>query len=277
MPAYSYGVTVADWSPRATLLGYTFLTYAISWSLWGIWAVTDPGSVLIGTILFVLGGLGPVASSVFLVGASDRSVRVWLRGTFEHRLPVRYYVVALAIPIALLLCAAAVHVVVFDGVVTPDVLPGVLEYPLFLGFIVLFGGGLEEPGWRGYLQPALQEAYSPLTVAFAVGVVWAGWHLPLVVIPGTIQHTLPLGLYLLQLVELSILLTWVTNRVEGSVLPAILLHAGVNALLNYYPVGGVAGATTPRGLGLLVATLTVAAVAIVMTAGTSLGIRHSPR
>jgi hypothetical protein len=49
------------------------------------------------------------------------------------------------------------------------------------------------------------------------------------------------------------------------------LHAGANALLNYYPVGGVAGATTPLGLGLLVAALTVAVVALVITAGRSLG------
>jgi membrane protease YdiL (CAAX protease family) len=139
-------------------------------------------------------------------------VRAWLREVFAARVALRYYILALA-------------------------LPGIVEYPLFLGFIILFGGGLEEPGWRGYLLPALQETYSPLTAGLIVGVVWAGWHLPLVFIPGTIQHTLRLGLYLLQLVELSILLTWLTNRSDGSVLPAILLHAGGNALLNYYPVG----------------------------------------
>jgi len=37
------------------------------------------------------------------------------------------------------------------------------------------------------------------------------------------------------------------------------LHAGANALPNYYPVGGVAGATTALGLGRLLGTLTVAA------------------
>jgi membrane protease YdiL (CAAX protease family) len=271
MPARSYSLTVTDWSPRATLLGYTALTYAISWSLWSVWAVSETGATLTGTVLFVLGGLGPFATSAILVRVSDRSVRAWLRSIFAHRIPLRYYVLALTIPIALLLGAAVIHVVFFDGVITPDVLPGILEYPLFLGFIILFGGGLEEPGWRGYLQPALQEAYSPLTSGLVVGVIWAGWHLPLVFIPGTIQHTLPLGLYLLQLVELSILLTWITNRADRSVLPAILLHAGANALLNYYPVGGVAGATTPLGLGLLVAALTVAVVALVITAGRSLG------
>jgi membrane protease YdiL (CAAX protease family) len=271
MSPRSHAIAVADWSPQATLVGYTVFTYAISWSLWSAWAISETGATPTGTVLFVLGGLGPFAAGAVLVRASDRSVRAWLREVFEARVALRYYILALALPVALFLGAAVVHVVLFDGVVTPDVLPGIVEYPLFLGFIILFGGGLEEPGWRGYLLPALQETYSPLTAGLIVSVVWAGWHLPLVFIPGTIQHTLPLGLYLLQLVELSILLTWLTNRSDGSVLPAILLHAGGNALLNYYPVGGVAGATTILGLGLLVTTLTVAVVAVVTIARMSLG------
>ncbi|MDG5777407.1 CPBP family intramembrane metalloprotease [Haloarculaceae archaeon H-GB1-1] len=277
MPSRSHAIAVDDWSPRATLLGYIALTYAISWSLWGVWAISETGSTLTGTLLFVLGGLGPFAASAVLVRASGRYVRAWLREIFEARIALRYYALALALPVALLLGAAVIHVVFFDGVVTPDLLPGVIEYPLFLGFVVLFGGGLEEPGWRGYLLPALQEVYSPLTAGLLVGIVWAGWHLPLVFIPGTIQNTLPLGLYLLQLVELSILLTWLTNRVDGRILPAILLHAGANALLNYYPVGGAAGATTPLGLGLLVTTLTVAVVALVISAGPSLGVARPAR
>jgi membrane protease YdiL (CAAX protease family) len=271
MPARSSVVAATDWSPRATLLGYTVLTYTISWSLWSVWAISETGATFTGTVLFVLGGLGPFAASAILLRESDRSLRAWFRDIFEVHLSLRYYVLALVIPVALFFGAAVIHVIFFDGGVTPELLPGLIEYPLFLGFVILFGGGLEEPGWRGYLLPALQEAYSPLTAGLLVGVVWAGWHLPLVFIPGTIQHTLPLGLYLLQLVELSILLTWLTNRANGSVLPAILLHAGGNALLNYYPVGGVTGATTPLGLGLLVTVLTVAVVALVIATGTSLG------
>ena len=51
---------------------------------------------------------------------------------------------------------------------------------LVLMFVVLFGGGLEEPSWRGYLLPALQETYIPLTAGLLVGVVRAGWQVLLV-------------------------------------------------------------------------------------------------
>ncbi len=43
MPSRSHAVAVADWSPRAILLGYTALTYAISWSLWSVWRSARPG------------------------------------------------------------------------------------------------------------------------------------------------------------------------------------------------------------------------------------------
>lgn len=271
MSAHTDSLGITDRSPLSTLVGYTALTYGISWSLWSVWALTDTGATALGTVLFLLGGLGPFGASALLVWASNRSVVGWAREIFEARIAVRYYVLALTLPVVLFLGAAVVHIALFDGVVTPKLLPGVIEYPLFLGFVVLFGGGLEEPGWRGYLQPALQERYSSLKAGVLVGLVWAGWHLPLTVIPGTIQNELPLGLYFLQLVLLSIVLTWLTNEVSGSVLPAMLLHAGGNALLNYYPVGGVEGATTPVGLGLLVATLTVAVVVLLGLVGRSLG------
>lgn len=133
-----------------------------------MWAISETGSTLTETLLFVLGGLGPFAASAVLVRASGRYARAWLREIFEARIALRYCALALALPVALLLGAAVIRVVFFDGVVTPDLLPGVIEYPLFLGFVVLFGGGLEEPGWRGYLLSALQEAYSPLTAGLLV-------------------------------------------------------------------------------------------------------------
>jgi membrane protease YdiL (CAAX protease family) len=242
-------------SPLRSLAVYTALTYAVSWTSWGLWAMLSSGSSPLGTLLFVLGGLGPFAVAGVRTERSGRGLRSWVADIFRTQLPVRYYLAALLLPIGAILVAGTVHAAVFDGRLTLDALPETVEYPLFLGFIVLFGGGLEEPGWRGYLLPKLQQSYSALTAALLVGVVWVGWHLPLFVVPGTIQSEVSLVLYAAQLIAMSVLLTWLTNAAGGSVIPAILLHAGGNAILNYYPIGGVAGAISTLGLGLLVATL----------------------
>jgi Type II CAAX prenyl endopeptidase Rce1-like len=43
----------------------------------------------------------------------------------------------------------------------------------------------EEFGWRGYLLPALLTRWSPVRSGLCVGIVWAGWHIPLFWIEGT--------------------------------------------------------------------------------------------
>ena len=261
---------VADWSTQRTFFVYTTVTYTITWSLWGLWATVAVGSSLAATVLFSLGGLGPFAASILLVQHTRQSVRSWLGRLFRVRGPARYYLLAVVLPAILVTVAGATHVLVFDAEVTPEAVPVAVEYPIFLGFVLLFGGGFEEPGWRGYLLPVLRAEYSALTSALLVGVVWAVWHLPLFFIPGSVQQEISPGLYLLQIIALSVALTWITNAVDGSVLPAMLLHAGGNTIVNYYPVGGVAGATSPVGLGLLVTSIGAFSVFLVLRYGLAL-------
>ena len=263
-------MAVDDWSPQRTFLVYTTVTYTITWSLWGVWAAVGVGSPLAATVLFSLGGLGPFAASILLVQHTRQSVRSWLGRLFRVRGPARYYLLAVVLPAILVTVAGATHVLVFDAEVTPEAVPVAVEYPIFLGLVLLFGGGFEEPGWRGYLLPVLRAEYSALTSALLVGVVWAVWHLPLFFIPGSVQQEISPGLYLLQIIALSVALTWITNAVDGSVLPAMLLHAGGNTIVNYYPVGGVAGATSPVGLGLLVTSIGAFSVFLVLRYGLAL-------
>ncbi|WP_411966172.1 CPBP family intramembrane glutamic endopeptidase [Haloferax sp. YSMS24] len=256
-----------DGRPVRTLLVYTLATYAFSWACWGLRAVVPNSDAVTGSVLFVLGGLGPFFVGILMTFAAGRSVQSWLANIFSTRVARRYYVVAFVLPIVVALAAGSVHALAFGGELSLDALPAVVEYPLFLGFIVLFGGGLEEPGWRGYLLPHLQDKYTALVAALLVGLVWAGWHLPLFFLSDTVQNGMPLWLYVAQLIALSVVLTWLTNAAGGSVVPAIVLHAGGNAILNYYPSGGVAGAISPLGLGLLAVVLTMVALALVVYYG----------
>jgi membrane protease YdiL (CAAX protease family) len=48
------------------------------------------------------------------------------------------------------------------------------------GYAFFVGGGVsEEPGWRGFLLPRLQDRFSPLVASLLVWFPWALWHAPL--------------------------------------------------------------------------------------------------
>ena len=96
------------------------------------------------------------------------------------------------------------------------------------------GGPLgEEPGWRGFALPRLQWRNGPLVGSLILGVLWACWHLPLfwsgVWTPPTIPNIL---MFDVMITALTIIMTWVFNHVNGSLLIMMLTHASFNTFAN---------------------------------------------
>jgi CAAX protease family protein len=89
------------------------------------------------------------------------------------------------------------------------------------------GGPLnEEPGWRGFALPRLQQKYGPYSASVILAIFWAAWHLPLFQIPGWSSAT-P-GQFVLILLGLSFLMTAAANLARFGVLVAIVMHAFFN-------------------------------------------------
>jgi membrane protease YdiL (CAAX protease family) len=125
------------------------------------------------------------------------------------------------------------------------VLPGVLatyrwgtleSVPLlFLSLFPLtfFVSGLaEEPGWRGFALPRLQERYGPLPGSLILGLLWACWHLPLFLT--SFEGHAGSGLltvlgFIIGTTGMTIVITWVFNHTQGSLLLAMLGHAALDA------------------------------------------------
>ena len=114
-----------------------------------------------------------------------------------------------------------------------------LALDVFLTFLFFLfgGGGLEEPGWRGFALPLLLKRYSPLLSSLILGVIWAFWHWPYAVSGGSPWLMI---FFLQQCVPLAILFTAVYSRTRGSLLIAILLHASINTTTFYLPESIVA-------------------------------------
>ncbi|MFC7046087.1 hypothetical protein ACFQH6_12280 [Halobacteriaceae archaeon GCM10025711] len=76
--------------------------------------------------------------------------------------------------------------------------------------------------------------------------MWAGWHLPQFFIQGSSQSG-SFGLYLVGVVGLSVILTWLFVNARGSVLLVVVFHAQWNTVESgvLFDLGGPVGLTGP--------------------------------
>jgi membrane protease YdiL (CAAX protease family) len=147
----------------------------------------------------------------------------------------------------------------------PSVLTG-LWLPMFN--YNLSGGPLfEEPGWRGFLQPHLEQVMRPWVAAICVGVMWAVWHTPLFFVTWTSAS--PLSFLLIE-VGLAILFAFAFKSSGKAVVVVILMHAAFNASSQF--IGPFLGKTPTRShpsaeMLLAFAYLAAAAVVVLFTGG----------
>jgi membrane protease YdiL (CAAX protease family) len=248
------------WVARHQVLSFFVTAYLISWPLWGIAALGG------GQVPFLLGGLGPAAAAIIVTQVSGRSLRAWLRSLLVWRVSPIYYAVALLLPVAIYAVINLILVVLGGRL---DLAPLLVIGPGYIGtflMVATVGGGLEEPGWRGFALPGMQAKHSPLVSTLIVGLAWGIWHVPLY---GPAGFVVPL--------ILAFFYTWLYNR-TGSILLCLLLHAGITPaqnLLTLTAIPGPAGGAGPADSTDLVVLGVYIAAALGLTLATRgrLGLR----
>jgi membrane protease YdiL (CAAX protease family) len=267
---------VVDARPVAA---FFFLAYAFSWVGWlpVVIGMGDP----IRTLSFVAGGFGPALAGAVVTWLDGESVKAWARQIVHWRVEPRWYLAAFLLPL-LVVGLASVAITLLGTTVDPTVLSGRLS--LVFGayvFVALIGGGNEEPGWRGFALPRLEERYAPVPATLILGVVWAFWHLPqLVADPNAVYSfawlvdELPgIVLRVINIVGFAFLLTWIYNGTE-SVLLALLLHAGINtanSTLVPLPIEAITGESFMTVLIAVDIAVWVVAIALIVATRGQLG------
>lgn len=91
----------------------------------------------------------------------------------------------------------------------------------------------EEIGWRGFLAPELAKRFSFTATSFLSGVIWALWHVPIIVFAGYNAGTGWYGLAVVSanMIGLCFVLTWLRLK-SGSLWTAVILHAASNQLIQ---------------------------------------------
>jgi len=221
------------------LLSYTIMAFVFSWVLWIPVVFSGPEMPFWVSIFHNLGGLGPFAAALIMIRSSNNpeESQTFKQRLLRWQLPIKWYAVVLLLPLGIIAASYLALVLMGGSLQGLSGLPPVWAYPLMLLFMVLLGGGLEEPGWRGYALPKLLSRYSPLSASLMLGVVWAFWHLPLFWSSSTSQSSIPLTLFVLTGIGFSVIFSWCYLYTNGSILMAIILHGGINAALNWFPMG----------------------------------------
>ena len=208
----------------------TFLIMAVCWGL--CWVCGLNGIFLNDNILlyipYLLGGWSPTIASFIVLKKNNevKNFKDWLRNVFDFKHNIFAYVMVLIFTISYILPLCLV-----SGYENGKPLFAiVVMIP-----IMLFGGGLEEAGWRYIFQPELEKKYNYFVATIIVSVIWWLWHLPLFYIPGVAQEGMNFGLFGIKVLGLSFALASIKKN-TNSVWLCVLFHCLVNSLAGIYVV-----------------------------------------
>jgi uncharacterized protein len=225
---------------RYPLFFFFLIAYAFSWLLVTPYILSEWG-ILHGdyTAIFVVKSFGPFLAAYIMISITegkDGILRFRKRFRQTRATWPWYLFILLGIPALIVL-----GIILQPGLLTgfKGLSPLLLGSYLFYFVAVSFGGGPlgEEPGWRGFALPHMQKRYGPLWGTLFLGILWTGWHLPDFLSPsaqgggpgtGFTTFFTNFPIFMLAVISLAIVFTWLFNRTQGSIFLAIIAHASIN-------------------------------------------------
>ncbi len=206
------------------------LAFGLTWGLGGVALLTGeivPGRPSLRHPLYYVAAFGPSVAGIVMTARTEgwSGVRKMIARVRPRWSSGPWYVAAVIGFPMLNLVSAWLVAPAFLGRLPPvrDVL---VLLPMTL---VADTGPLgEEFGWRGFALPRLLERQRPLAAALVLGAIWWAWHLPTFFIPALSQSQLSMPLFVVNVLALSVIMTWLYRRTGGDLLLMILVHVAAN-------------------------------------------------
>jgi membrane protease YdiL (CAAX protease family) len=225
-----------------SLLKFFFLTYAMTWVCFITVvmisqgpAPTAPGRARVSGFLLLLGTFAPslVALGITARAEGREGVRALLRRIVEWQVGTRWYLFAIGYLPAIKLSVALVHRVVTGSWPRFGTEPWyIIVVAIAISTPVQAG---EEIGWRGYALPRLAGRFGFARASILLGLMWSCWHLPIFFLRGADKYGQSFPVWTLQVVALSVAITWLYAHTNGSLLLTMLMHSAVNQTVGIVP------------------------------------------
>ncbi|HEU5021317.1 MAG TPA: CPBP family glutamic-type intramembrane protease [Bryobacteraceae bacterium] len=205
------------------------LAYCIAWIFFGALGLSRAGVGWIPLdlsipVMTVAGSFAPSLAALLTLRVTER------RWPALRRLSLKAALVsAIAAPLWIMAAFAVVPAVILTAGNWAALGWSILLSPSVYSVSTLLGGPLgEEPGWRGFALPRLQEQLGPAGASLLLGLLWAAWHLPSFLTKAWSSTNFPT--YLLIVTGLSFSITFLFNLAGGSVIAAMAAHAAFNTI-----------------------------------------------
>jgi uncharacterized protein len=266
-----------DWIAAHPVAAFFLITYFFSWLFWLAPALGLRGAP--GAVLLYIGVFGPAVAVATITRLTGGSLRAWLREIIRFRAAPRWYAAVIGFPL-LLVATLTAWFLATGGAIETSLLGERLAAYLPLLIVWTLAGVGEEPGWRGFALPRLQERLTPVRATLVLGVAWAFWHLPLLAAADEPSHGLaPLPLvgvsvlFIVAIVGYAFFYTFLWNRTHNVWL-AILLHGAITAAYGAFvliPSDDQVGGTYAHLQALTTTAVVLFALTLVRWTGGRLG------
>jgi len=220
------------------------IVFALTWGFWFAAAIVSRllhAGESAAMTLMLLGLLVPSVTAITIVLTSKNAA---LKSDLKHKLVGLFRIRPL---IVLTSVGSFFAIIALSILLSTAVGQSLSQFSFVAGFSFSIGGVptlltlvltalLEELGWRGYAEDSIANYCSWFRESVIFGIVWAMWHLPLFVIPGTYQAEIleqsPLFLlnFLISIMPLGFLFTWVYVKNGRSIFACMIFHFFVNLL-----------------------------------------------
>lgn len=214
--------------PFRSIIPFTLISFGLAWGILALF-IFSPGQMteLFGELtgqhpLFYLAVYAPAiaAFAIVIQKTGFRGLKGFLSRLLIWRSSIAWYAfLFLGIP-AIFFAGALIKGNLFD-----DPFPFSSVSALFSAtFFAMIKGPVEEFGWRGMALPLLQRRFAPIWAGAILGVIWGIWHMPAFLLSGTQQSEWSFVPFFIGCVALSIIVTPLFNRSNGSILLTAFFH-----------------------------------------------------
>ncbi|MCR5301246.1 MAG: CPBP family intramembrane metalloprotease [Lachnospiraceae bacterium] len=211
--------------------------FALTWGFWLLALLFKDSPLMF--VFMLIGLIMPATTAVVTVLTSHNKMLI---DDLKRKIVGFYRIKPLYIVFSVILFFVAVAVsigisILFGG--SPEQFSFTEDFSFSIGgtsalLTIVLASTIEELGWRGYGEDAVGQYHNWFKESVIFGCIWACWHLPLFLIPGTYQYTLtelgPVYIinFLISTIPIDFLQTWLYVKNNRSMLATIIFHLFIN-------------------------------------------------